>query len=360
MKVLGKIILMPVLLANAAVAALTLFSCYASLLPPFGKWPFASLGGLAFPFLAVLLSAFFVFWLFFWRRAALLPALTMVICLGPFLNYFPLHMRSHTQPIGSKSLTIMTYNTMGFGVAENGDHSTTNPVMGLAVQSGADIICMQESYTDILNHFTAGKGVLKEYPYIASDGGASTQAILSRYPIIKSESQNFGNGSGNSYQHALIRIGDDTISVYNCHFQSNHLDNTNLEDYNKILHNPSDTSNFEGMKKILKKLLESTSQRAQQAEMISQMAMQDSHRLKIVCGDFNDSPLSYTYRLFDKFMTNSWARSGFGPGITYHSHNLYYRIDHIFCSRNMKPYAIRRDTSLEDSDHYPVISHIAF
>lgn len=360
MRIIGKLLLWPLLLVNILISGLTIFSCYISQMAPFGKYPIASLSGLAFPYFGTALLVFLVFWLCVWKKAALLPAVTIIACIGPIWDFSPLHLHAGQQPPGTSSLKLMTYNTKSFGVAENGDKTHTNPILTLAAGSGADIICMQEALPSYLHDFTAGKGTLKEYPYVAAGQGTASQTIISRHRILASDCRNFENGSGNSYQHALIKIGSDTISVYNCHFQSNHLDNTNLEDYNNILHNPSDTSNYHGVKNILKKLLDSTSQRAQQAEMISAMVKADRHKFIIVCGDFNDSPLSYAHKLFDRFMTDAWAKCGKGPGITYNSHNLYYRIDHIFCSRKMQPYAIRKDQTCKDSDHYPVICDIAY
>lgn len=355
MKIIGKLILLPLLTINIAVSVLTILSCYVSQLAPFGKWPFASLSGLAFPYLAGALLLFLILWLIFWRKAALVPAVTFIVCIGPILEFSPMHFRAHTPREESRSFVMMTYNTMGFGIIENKDRSSSNPVARVIAESGADIICLQEAITSDLNDFTGKKGLFKDYPYIMSGEGMTGQTIMSKYPIIKSSTEHFENSTGNCYQHSLIKFGSDTISVYNCHFQSNHMDPTNLEDYNKILRNPSDTANIDGMKKILKKLLESTGQRAEQTRMIADMVRSDKHTYKIVCGDFNDSPLSYSHRIFDRFMTDSWTKAGFGPGITYHSHNLYYRIDHIFCSRNMTPLSVRRDTSTKDSDHYPVI-----
>ena len=92
--------------------------------------------------------------------------------------------------------------------------------------------------------------------------------------------------------------------------------------------------------------------------MIADRASKETARYTIVCGDFNDTPLSYSYRVFNRFLNNTYAKSGFGQGITYHEHGLYYRIDHIFCSSNITPLHTRIDHTQKDSDHYPVISKL--
>ena len=92
--------------------------------------------------------------------------------------------------------------------------------------------------------------------------------------------------------------------------------------------------------------------------MIADRAHKETAKYMIVCGDFNDTPLSYSHHVFNRFMTDAYAKSGVGMGITYHEHRLYYRIDHIFCSRNITPLYTWIDRIQKDSDHYPVISKI--
>ena len=61
MKILGKLLAYPLMAVNIVAALLLIFSCYGSLAAPIGKWPFASLSGLAFPFLYLLNLLFLLF-----------------------------------------------------------------------------------------------------------------------------------------------------------------------------------------------------------------------------------------------------------------------------------------------------------
>ena len=60
MKLIGKLLAYPLLAVNILIALLLIFSCYGSVLAPIGKWPFASLSGLAFPFLFLLNFLFLI------------------------------------------------------------------------------------------------------------------------------------------------------------------------------------------------------------------------------------------------------------------------------------------------------------
>ena len=49
----------------------------------------------------------------------------------------------------------------------------------------------------------------------------------------------------------------------------------------------------------------------------------------IVAGDFNDTPVSYTYRKIRKGLNDSFVTSGYGAGFTYRGNYPPNRIDYI-------------------------------
>lgn len=358
MKLIGKIIAYPIFAVNAVISLLMVFSSYGSLLAPMGKWPFASLSGLAFPFLLFAVLAFLFLWLFTWKKAALLPFITILVCMPAILDCFPLHIFRGEK--GEKAdLTVMTYNTEGFGTSINHIWTADNPVLAFATESGADIIAIQEVASAVLTDAVKQGKYEKDYPYTVSTGSTQFQAVLSRYPIVSDETIEF-EGSGNSCFYVRILIGNDTLALYNCHLQSNGLAGEEIAEYHRFIENPTDTAHYDASKTVLKKLLHSTSLRASQARLVADRAKKETAKYVIVCGDFNDTPLSYSHRVFDRFLTDSYAKAGRGPGITYHEHRLFYRIDHIFCSRNMYPVSSRVDRTQKDSDHYPLISKLIF
>jgi hypothetical protein len=77
MKLIGKILVYLIWAVNWVISLLLVFSCYGSLAAPMGQWPFASLSGLAFPFLFATNLLFLLFWLLLWRKGALLPLITL-------------------------------------------------------------------------------------------------------------------------------------------------------------------------------------------------------------------------------------------------------------------------------------------
>ena len=356
MKFIGKLLAYPLLAVKIITALLRIFSCYGSMAAPIGKWPFASLSGLAFPFLFIINLLFLLFWLLIWKKGALVPLATILVCIPSILSYFPLHFFKGKN-VKAPYLTVISYNTEGLGMDDNKDWALTNPVLNYILDLNADMVFLQEAPLDVMNRAAKDKGILSKYPHISIAEKSSQFACLSKFPVIKQEIIKFEN-SGNGCQYLKILVNNDTLAVYNCHFQSNQLKQAEISEYQKFIENPADSTHLEASKKVVKKLLKSTSLRATQARMISDRARSETAKYLIVCGDFNDTPLSYSHHVFHRFMTDAYARSGAGTGYTYHEQKLYYRIDHIFCNKNITPLHTRIDRVQKDSDHYPVISKI--
>jgi endonuclease/exonuclease/phosphatase (EEP) superfamily protein YafD len=75
----------------------------------------------------------------------------------------------------------------------------------------------------------------------------------------------------------------------------------------------------------------------------------------IVAGDFNDTPVSYSYRKIRKGLNDSFVESGYGAGFTYHGNYPPNRIDYILYGNDLVStnFSILR---VRYSDHYPIIA----
>jgi endonuclease/exonuclease/phosphatase family metal-dependent hydrolase len=73
----------------------------------------------------------------------------------------------------------------------------------------------------------------------------------------------------------------------------------------------------------------------------------------IVTGDFNDTPVSYSYRKIRKGLSDSFLKSGYGAGFTYKGKYPSNRIDYILHDTKLKTasFSVIR---VKYSDHYPV------
>ena len=75
----------------------------------------------------------------------------------------------------------------------------------------------------------------------------------------------------------------------------------------------------------------------------------------LVCGDFNDNPISYSRRTMAQVLTDCYVAAGRGIGLSYNQKAFFFRIDHVFCSKDIIPYRCEIDSKFDASDHFPLI-----
>ena len=93
--------------------------------------------------------------------------------------------------------------------------------------------------------------------------------------------------------------------------------------------------------------------RATQADYIRQM-LDAGEGPVILCGDFNDTPASYTYRTVKGDLTDGFRDCGSGFGYTFRQLKRIFRIDYIIYSPDFK--GVTYDSpNLDYSDHKPVV-----
>jgi hypothetical protein len=106
-------------------------------------------------------------------------------------------------------------------------------------------------------------------------------------------------------------------------------------------------------KPLFIQLYRSSLKRSQQVNVLA--AHLESCKYKIILtGDFNDTPISYTYNRLTRALEDSFQEAGKGIGSTYRGPLLGLRIDYVLHSKGME--ACEYVTSEAGfSDHHPVI-----
>ena len=350
-KVLG-ILFLPILVINLVGAVLLVCCAYSPLLPA-GQFPLPSLAGLAFPFVLVVNVAFLLFWLLAYRRYAWLSLVTILVCYPQLRAFFPVNFDRQQHP--ENSLKLLSYNVLGPNINAWNANKDNATIVYLEA-ADADIVCLQEfNFSALKKH----KKLLEMYPYKSynlsndSQSDAHYLACLSKYPILSTEKLNL-NSEFNGCTKYRILHEEDTIVVYNCHLQSNGLQREHKDTYEQLLANPKEYIRSEGTKVLIKKLRDSSAKRAAQTDIIVADIEKESSPYIVVCGDFNDSPISYTCHQLRKLLDDAYIESGNGPGISYNRNKLYYRIDHIMHSAQFEAYRCTVDRSIKVSDHYPI------
>ena len=149
------------------------------------------------------------------------------------------------------------------------------------------------------------------------------------------------------------------LLVINNHLETTHLSTEDRQHYQEIIKGKvkRDTLKEESIL-LLSKLGNSSAIRAKQAEAVHEYIEAHRQYPMIVCGDFNDSPISYSRRIIAKGLTDCFVETGLGVGLSYNQKGFYFRIDHILCSKDIQPYNCEIDNEMDASDHYPIICRL--
>jgi endonuclease/exonuclease/phosphatase family metal-dependent hydrolase len=349
---------------NLGIAALLGLSYLSSFISPDVFWPIA-LFGLAYPVLLVLNILFVVYWAV-QLNLRLLFSLGIIIAGWPFMTRYvqinlPVFGKEKTE--SAYTLKVLSYNVRLFNVYHwEKSQTVMADIFRFIEKENPDIICFQDFYTRKRGSYSETSIFSKlapyKYHYIKysfqrenlSDFGI---AIFSKYPIVKSSDITFTK-SYNLCIYSDIKVKDDTIRVFNTHLQSirflksdyNYIDSMRLRYDIEI----------DRMRGIGSRLKYAFKQRAGQADKLAKNIEASPYPV-LVCGDFNDTPVSYTYHLLTQNLNDGFVQAGFGLGHTYRGNFPSYRIDYILYDKSLTAHNFRIP-GVKLSDHYPVMCTI--
>lgn len=363
MKHFGNFVVFIILVINALFTGLMLLTAYSPYIYPVTH-PVQSCLGLTFPIFALINGCFLFFWLMIQRyKSALLPLIGFLLCYSQIRTYLPINFRTDNFPEGS--IKLLSYNIMGFNGANKKDGK--NAILTYLKESNADVLCLQEYATVESPHYLTQKDIereLADYPYhrinaVGSANGYTNKiACYSKYPILSARILKYASEYNGSVVYEL-KLDKDTITLINNHLESNKLTKADKDIYEGILKSPEKEKVKNGARLLIRKLAEASAIRAPQADTIVQEINSSRHPFVIVCGDFNDTPISYTHRVIAENMNDAFTQSGRGLGISYNQNKFYFRIDNILISKNFRSYNCTVDRSIKESDHYPIWCYIS-
>ena len=330
---------------SIVVAIIFLVSAYSGYLSP-DIHPVVPCLGLLFPFFLLANGLMLCLWLVVKRKMALFHVFVFVLGWSPATDYCPLHFGTGAQ--GNRNIKVLSYNVMGLGSANKKDGKTS---LDYILAADADIVCLQEFP---VNNFKVQKK-LKKFPHrkVVQVSMGNSVMLCSKYPIVSAKKITFGD-SFNGACLFKVKIDSKTVSVLNVHLESNKLNEDDKKAYKGLLEHPSDTKlRIEG-KHLLSKYAKAAVLRAEQAQCLAEIIDQNRKEPMIVCGDFNDTPLSSAHRILSENLTDAYCVRGCGPGFSYNQSFMYFRIDHILVNQYFEVTDCKVDRSVDDSDHYPI------
>ncbi len=354
-----------IIFATNLVAILLLFTSFLSWRVSPLKTNLFSYIGLGFGLIFLFNVGYLVFWIFFSKwKLAMISLAAILICHKPVTTFFPMHLFPVKEPHGT--IEVLTYNVQGFP-EERDKSSEKHPILDYIAATDADIVCLQEYLVSktgqsIFSQRDVNR-ILNQYPYRSVTGLESSGkyhifglACFSKHPIEKTEEIQF-ESSYNGAAVYTINIDGKRYTVANVHLESNSIKAEDKKLYSDFIQNSDSVKLEQVTSNIRSRLGNAYRMRARQVEKVKRyIATQGSEGI-IICGDFNDTPISYAYSRMKRGLKDAYISTAFGPGITYHQDLFLFRIDYILHNEGLKAFRTKVDR-VPYSDHYPLRTHL--
>ena len=332
-------------------ALLFVASAYGGWVHP-SKWAWTVSLTLFFPFFLLANLACMTVWLVACSRRWIVNMLALAVCVPSIRTYIPINI---PEPVPKGSVKVISYNTFGMGNA-GADTTSFRQMLQFLRTCNADILCLQEAAYPVkykkeveqaTSRWSYRDTLLLPGQCVAQLAFYSTYPILNRVVVASPSSTHF-------CVVYRLKIQKDTVVVVNNHFVTNSMNNTDKEAYTRLVNVEDQDSTYEDVLRLMRKINRAGVKRAVQVDSLIACLDTLGDKPTIVCGDFNDSPLSYVHTALTRRLNDAYTRTGNGPGISYHETLMYFRLDNILYSRHFKPFAARVMKEMKMSDHYPI------
>lgn len=332
---------------NIIVALALVFTYFVPMADPRDFWP-GSILGLAYPLLVIVNIGFLIFWLIFFWKFVFISLLSLLAGISIHTTYFRYPGSTEDDVDGIKVLSYNVYHFYSYLEGGKEDES----VLNFIASQEADIICLQETKLQQEGKLNPLKlkarfpGIVHcQLAHQSQWGGPVT---FTRFPIVYMGEIRFDD-SDNLIIYTDVNTGTDTMRIYNCHLQSFGINNEEKAILDSISFK---NRQVKEIKNVTRKLRDGYIRRAEQVDFLIAHINECPYQL-IVCGDFNDTPISYTYKQISSILSDSFVESGKGISGTHRNKLFPIRIDYIFHSGQFKSHNYRRYRE-NYSDHFPV------
>lgn len=325
-------------------------------------FPLLSTLGYAFPAFVIADIVMIMVWVCVRLRMLIVPFAGFLVCYSPMMTFCPVHLE---KKIPENSIKVMTYNTWMLGVnfentCETPREERRKAVLKYIAESDCDIVCLQETEIkgDVIQEVHEIIKPVMGYVDTCYGPGGTCVSLFSKHPILRHERIEYAS-AGNISAAFYVNINGRETLVINNHLETNHFSIEEKEQFHTMMKGGMHRKDMRSESKfVLRKLGDAAALRAPQAEAVAQYIRMHKGMPMIVCGDFNDIPLSYAHRIIAKNLTDCFINTATGPGFSYRKNGMYVRIDNILCSDEFTPFACFVDKSIDISDHFPLISYI--
>jgi endonuclease/exonuclease/phosphatase (EEP) superfamily protein YafD len=308
--------------------AATMLNAY---IPP-KVFPYFNFLSLAFPFLMIVNILLCVFWVFSWRKRAIVFLAISTLFLTPVRRWvnFSAAKKSEVQ------FKIVSFNNK---VDEYGKENVEKYIESF----DADFVFLQEAGYDKLGN-----------PELKSMKDGFHNPIVSFYSKHKiKEKGSIPFVSNGDALFADVEIDGKVIRFINVYLEPFQLHKSMVKPTSDI------NENEEKAKGLVRKFIPVFKTHQEQVYILKEFIKKSPYPV-ILAGDFNSVPNSYEYYTVSDVLDDAFLAAGNGNGTTFHDFKFPIRIDYIFASKEIVPISYRVDRSKILSDHYPVIAEFKF
>jgi len=320
---------------NLLAAFLLLLAFILPYLPP-KTFPTLSLLGLVVSLLIIVNIIFAIFWAV-QLRSRFFVSFTVLFISYFYFNVFYEFSFGEVSGTSKKTLSVLSYNVRLFNAYEEDPKAdAVQTISEILVAQDPDVICIQEYYKPNTVDFS---GYPYRYIHFKSEKAKLGHAIFSKYPLINTGALDF-EGTYNNTLFADVIKENDTLRLYAVHLQS-------LGIIPRVSYlQESDNE------KLRKRIATAFEKQQDQVEAILAHKQNTRHPV-IICGDFNNTPFSYTYRKLKEDMQDAFHKRGTGLRTTFKFEKYPMRIDYIFVSESLEVLSFNT-LKKTFSDHYAV------
>lgn len=221
-----------------------------------------------------------------------------------------------------------------------------------------DIVCLQEVFVDskaqiklLFNKYSYR--VYHLYP--AKNGRFFGNMTLSKFKIKSAGRIGFHHSTNLAIYTDIEHYGR-TLRVYNNHLESYNISFSSLVQRLGKESEDDKTQLSADIINVHAKVKGTVIRRSNQVNIIAE-SIKKSPYPTIVCGDFNDTPMSYTYHHMSRGKKDSFRESGSGFAATFSYLWPLLRIDYILFPTEFQGLSHK---TIKDSlsDHYPIVAEI--
>lgn len=345
-------------IVSVVVAVLLLVALIVPAIRPEYTWALPMLGLIA-PVLYLTVVGLALYWVMRWRllRAVAMSLLVVVGLFSISLYWRPEARREALQrkydtkfSYPRSAISLLSYNVR-YLYSDSGNSSADSLAAWLDTLR-ADVICLQEVNGALATRSARLSAVLESYneaKFGLEEGVARELRILTRHKIINSGV--VLKPSSSVWADMVVR--EDTIRVINNHLQSTGItvfDSDYLTGHAYLM----DTAREVKLRSIASRFSDNCVLRAAQVDTIRAHIDTLGPSLKVVCGDFNDTPLSYTYRRMARGLRDAFSEHGEGYSYTFRGFFNALRIDYVLSSKEIEVLSYETP-EVNLSDHRPVL-----